>query len=100
MANEIQIIGRNMRRIRREAGQSQKQVARILGVTYQQVQKYETGRNRLPADKLYRLKQYYGVPYSAFFEVLPGAETYIEMPAAVPPDTAQKIERIIQILLE
>ncbi len=50
------------------AGLTQVKLGRALGVTFQQVQKYETGDNRLPVEKLYILRHLYGVPYERFFE--------------------------------
>lgn len=59
-------LGRNLKALRLSCGASQNDVARILDVTYQQVQKYESGTTRLPLDKLSILKEFYGVPYEAF----------------------------------
>ncbi|MCB9978475.1 MAG: helix-turn-helix transcriptional regulator [Rhodospirillales bacterium] len=68
-------IGKNLKRLRRESGFALVDVARALGVSYQQVQKYETGRNRISAAKLYLLKGLYDVPYGAFFEGIPYVKT-------------------------
>lgn len=68
-------IGKNLARLRRRAGIGLVDVAQVLGVSYQQVQKYETGRNRISAARLYRLKWLYDVPYDVFFEGLPQDET-------------------------
>lgn len=54
--------------MRQEAGLSQMKVGKILGVSFQQIQKYETGSNRLPVEKLYVLKHLYDAPYERFFE--------------------------------
>lgn len=61
------VIGANLRRLRRKAAMTQEEIAAVLGVTFQQVQKYETGMNRLPIEKLYLLKHMYDVPYEYFF---------------------------------
>lgn len=45
-------VGRRLRAARLSLGWSQTQLARLLGLTFQQVQKYETGRNRLPASRI------------------------------------------------
>ena len=60
-------IGRNLRHLREKAGLAQKDIAAVLGVSFQQVQKYESGRNHLPMDKLLVLKAFYGVGYEVFF---------------------------------
>ena len=60
------MIGRNLRQLREERGITQKDIAKILGVSYQQIQKYECGRNHAPIKSLLILKDYYGVPYELF----------------------------------
>lgn len=66
----ISTIGRNLKSLRRQADITQDAAAQALGITYQQIQKYEKGRNRITAEKLYRLKLLYNVPYEAFFDGL------------------------------
>jgi transcriptional regulator with XRE-family HTH domain len=63
---EAKTIGANLRKLRKEAGLSQQKLGRVLGVSFQQLQKYETGRNRLPVDRLYTLKHFFDVPYECF----------------------------------
>ncbi|HEY8190106.1 MAG TPA: helix-turn-helix transcriptional regulator [Micavibrio sp.] len=63
-------IGENMRFLRVQAGLSQKDAARHLNITYQQVQKYENGRSRISATSLHALGSLYMVPYLSFFEGL------------------------------
>lgn len=65
-----QIIGINLQNMREEAGLSRHYVSETLNVSVQQLQKYETGKNRLPIDRMYILKNIYGVPYERFFENL------------------------------
>jgi transcriptional regulator with XRE-family HTH domain len=55
-------LGRNLRVARSTAGKSQTDVAKCLGVTFQQVQKYEKGTNRIPVDCLVKLAAYLEVP--------------------------------------
>ena len=71
--NETKAIGRNLVRLRYSYGATQRQVAEVIQTSFQQVQKYEKGQNRIPAEKLHRLKQFFGVPYDVFFEGLPNA---------------------------
>lgn len=49
---------------------SQQTLAGALGVSFQQVQKYEAGSNRISASKLFQISQILGVPVSDFFEGL------------------------------
>ncbi|MDR3526738.1 MAG: helix-turn-helix transcriptional regulator [Rhizomicrobium sp.] len=67
-ANSIDahVAGR-LRTFRRQLGLSQADVAAKLGVTFQQVQKYEAGINRVGAGRLFQLACLYGMPVQEFF---------------------------------
>lgn len=45
-------VGANIKRIRQSRGLSQERVAELLGVTFQQIQKYEKGQNRFPVGRM------------------------------------------------
>lgn len=49
-------------------GLTQQQMAELIGVTYQQAHKYETGINRISAGRLYQISQALGVEISYFYE--------------------------------
>ncbi|RAZ72408.1 transcriptional regulator [Mesorhizobium atlanticum] len=51
---------------------SQAELARSIGVSCQQLQKYENARNRVSASMIYEIGKSLGVPVSRFFELLPG----------------------------
>ena len=59
-------LGRNLRMTRSAAGKTQMEIADYLDVTFQQVQKYENGANRIPFDRLVNLAAYLDVPLSHF----------------------------------
>lgn len=61
-------IGANIRHIRRVRGVSQEQLGGILGITYQQIQKYERGQNSISADKLITLARMLQVNVMDFYE--------------------------------
>ncbi len=61
-------VGLRLKGLRRGRGLSQTELARHLGVTFQQIQKYESGSNRISASKLWRLTQVFNVSLSYFFE--------------------------------
>ena len=69
------IVGRNIRLRRLSKGISQTELASKIGVTFQQVQKYEKGVNRVGASRLSRIAQVLNVPVAEFFDGGPGAET-------------------------
>ena len=63
-------LGQRVRTRRLEIGMSQEKLADLLGVTFQQVQKYEKGVNRIAASRLFDISSALDVPVSAFFEGL------------------------------
>lgn len=61
-------VGRQLRKRRTDLGLTQQELARVLNITYQQVQKYETGGNRVNAGKLFILAKALDVPIEYFFQ--------------------------------
>src|SRR5690606_26844507 len=80
-ADEVDIhVGSRIRQRRLLIGWSQSQLGSELDLTFQQVQKYERGANRIGAGLLYRISRILDVPVSYFYEGLPGiAETTISL---------------------
>ena len=60
----------NIRTRRKAIGMSQITLAQAVGLTFQQIQKYERGLNRVSASKLFEIARALGVPVSFFFEGL------------------------------
>ena len=74
-ANPIDAQVGNRVRIRRMLiGMSQERLGDLLGLTFQQVQKYEKGVNRIGAGRLYEVSRILGVPIDFFYEGV-GGET-------------------------
>lgn len=74
-ANPIDIhVGSRVRFRRMLLGMSQEKLGERLGLTFQQVQKYEKGINRIGASRLYDLAQVLGVPVQFFYEEAPIGE--------------------------
>jgi transcriptional regulator with XRE-family HTH domain len=67
-------VGRNVRIWRMAKGLSQAQLATRLGVTFQQVQKYEVGANRIGTGRLVKLAAILGVPIAALFDGADGVD--------------------------
>jgi transcriptional regulator with XRE-family HTH domain len=61
-------IAKRVRALRLQRGLSQSELGEVLGVTFQQVQKYERGTNRISAGRLYRIADLLDVPVSFFYE--------------------------------
>lgn len=69
-------VGSNIRLRRTMLGLTQEQLASALNISYQQVQKYETGANRISAGRLYEIARHLNVEIGFFFEGLqPTAES-------------------------
>lgn len=63
-------VGEQVRMRRRQLGLSQERLADALGLTFQQVQKYERGSNRISASKLWETASFLDVPIDWFFRGL------------------------------
>jgi len=86
-------------------GMSQEKLAQALGLTFQQVQKYERGTNRVGSSRLYELSKILDVPIPFFFDEMPaeiaatarggnGNGGFAEAAAAYEPDTLAKRETL------
>ena len=64
-------VGQRLRMRRTLLGMSQEMLAERLGISFQQLQKYEKGSNRLSASRLFELSRMLDVPVSYFFDELP-----------------------------
>ena len=62
------IVGRNIRIHRLARGLTQSGLGESLGVTFQQIQKYEQGDNRVGSGRLYQIASIFEVPITAFYE--------------------------------
>jgi transcriptional regulator with XRE-family HTH domain len=67
-------VGNRIRMRRQLIGMSQEKLGELLGITFQQVQKYEKGANRISASRLYYSAKILSVPVQFFFDDLPGVE--------------------------
>jgi len=72
------LVGRNIKLHRLAKSMSQEELAHKLGLTFQQLQKYERGINRVGGGRLFRIASILGVDVSAIFE---GAERPEQTPA-------------------
>jgi transcriptional regulator with XRE-family HTH domain len=73
-------VGGRVRFRRMLLGMSQERLGEKLGLTFQQIQKYEKGINRIGASRLFDLAQVLGVPVQFFYEEAPAAEAKHLMP--------------------
>ncbi len=82
-------VGNRVRLRRMLIGMSQERLGELLGLTFQQVQKYEKGVNRIGAGRLFEISHILGMQIQDFFEglstLLPNAATGLAEPPAAPP---------------
>lgn len=71
-------VGERLRKRRKEVGLSQTDLGQSVGLTFQQIQKYERGSNRISASKIYEFAQFLDVPVSYFFTDLQDREQATE----------------------
>jgi transcriptional regulator with XRE-family HTH domain len=83
-------VGETIRAHRLAAGMSQGDLAKRLGVSFQQVQKYEKGTNRVGAGRLPRIADVFGIPVGALFkgsvDVSPGKGAGGDIPVKLVSD--------------
>jgi transcriptional regulator with XRE-family HTH domain len=79
-----QHVGTKLRARRTKLGMSQSTLAEALGLTFQQVQKYEKGANRIGAGRLQQIAQILQMPVESFFEGLPHERGQRCVPTDVP----------------
>jgi len=68
-------MGERVKFRRQDLGMSQESLAEILDVSYQQVQRYESGRNRLNVENIQLIAHALGVPITFFFDVPSDSES-------------------------
>lgn len=68
-------VGSRVRLRRTLLGMSQDKLGKALKLTFQQIQKYERGANRIGSSRLYQLSQILDVPVSFFFDDMPAEVT-------------------------
>lgn len=94
-------VGSRVRLCRTLKGLSQQKLANALGLTFQQVQKYERGANRIGASRLYELSEILDVPPSFFFDGAPttgkgsGEPVGLAEPEPAPFDSERLFRREI-----
>ena len=90
MAHPVDVhVGKRIRQRRWLTGMTQQQLAQKVGIKFQQIQKYETGANRVSASRLWDIADALDVPVSFFFEGIEteeSAEATTDVSGKVPAD--------------
>ncbi len=88
-------VGRRVRQRRKALGVTQERLAEDLGLTFQQVQKYERGANRVSASKLYEIARSLRTSIAYFFEGLADPATAYDVPGFAEPGTDQFVTEFL-----
>ena len=102
-------MGHNIRLLREKHGMTQQEIAIHLDVSYQQIQKYEAGKNRIPIESLIILKQLFNVSYDYFMkfekaeeksrdDMLLSAYLYNCIQKVIDQKERDKVTKVIDIL--
>lgn len=96
MTNEIDHeVGRRIRRRRRLLGLTQQQLAGAIGIRFQQVQKYESGANRVTASRLFEIAEALDVPVQYFYEEIESnGESAVPAEDQISPDILSQKETL------
>ncbi len=90
-------VGARIRAIRRAAGLSQDALARQVGISFQQLQKYERGSNRVSASKLFDISTALGVDVAVLFEGLRADGTGAESPLLARISADEELRRLVSL---
>lgn len=91
-------VGARIRAQRVLRGMTQSDLARLVGISFQSVQKYEQGENRVSASRLYQFAQALGVPPQHFFDGLEGRKSTDILPDAAVPADGEFRRRLLAIM--
>ena len=87
MAHPVDVhVGKRIRHRRWLVGMTQQQLAERVGIKFQQIQKYETGANRVSASRLWDIADALDVPVSFFFEGIESESADSHGDESVPAD--------------
>ncbi len=81
-------VGKQLKKRRKELKLSQTQLGDMLGITYQQIQKYESGANKVSPGRLVHLSKTLGVQLPYFFEQIEGA---VDMSKIKPHESSRTV---------
>lgn len=93
-------VGARIRALRVARGMSQQKLAAAIGYTFQQLQKYETGRNRVAASVMVRIARALGCSPASFFTEIEAPALCIASDLALLPDASREaIGRVVKAIL-
>lgn len=90
-------VGNRLKALRNLRQMSQQELAREVGLTFQQIQKYERGANRIAASRLYEFAATLGVSIGSFYEGLNDFYRHSDFPPFLSKQEISWLESINQI---
>lgn len=87
-------VGARIRLRRTLLGMSQEQLGAAMNLTFQQIQKYERGANRIGSSRLYQLSRVLNVPISYFFDDLPPVDLTQDLGGQEPSQVRREVTRM------
>ncbi|WP_128253611.1 helix-turn-helix domain-containing protein [Falsirhodobacter deserti] len=93
-------VGKRIRHRRWMIGMTQQQLAEQVGIKFQQIQKYETGANRVSASRMWDIAHAMDVSVSFFFEGLDGAASTAAMGDVLADREALELVRVYYAIPE
>jgi transcriptional regulator with XRE-family HTH domain len=91
------LVGSRIRKFRKGRGMSQAQLGEKLGVTFQQVQKYENGKNHVGASRLQMISTALDIPVGHLFTDVAGTSRTSGKPQAFDPQALHFAEAFIKL---
>lgn len=85
-------VGQKLKARRNLIGMTQEKLAEATGITFQQVQKYEKGRNRLSASRIFQFSRVLNIPVAYFFEGFFSSDTLIGLQAGFADNEQEVFE--------
>lgn len=79
-------IGERLRGLRLRADMSQERLGKLVGVSFQQIQKYESGTNRIAVSCLLKIARHFGVTVGYFYEDMEIEPELLEAPVVSAPE--------------
>lgn len=99
MKHQVDVhVGKRIRHRRWMNGTTQQQLAEKVGIKFQQIQKYETGMNRVSASRLWDIAHSLGVPVAFFFEGMDGTQVTAATPGSDMPGDILSDREALELL--
>ena len=99
MKHQVDVhVGKRIRHRRWMNGTTQQQLAEKVGIKFQQIQKYETGMNRVSASRLWDIAHSLGVPVAFFFEGMDGTQASEAAPGSDMPGDILSDREALELL--